>query len=49
MICVSQCDHVGVAGEKPRHGNREIIGFAAAVHEVGDVQPWRHLRSELFR
>jgi hypothetical protein len=49
VISVAQRHHVGVARVQPRHRDREVIGFAAIVDEVRDVQTLRHLRSELLR
>ena len=49
VIPIAQRDDVVVAGEQPRHHDREIIRLAAAVDEVGDVKALRHLRRELLR
>ncbi len=49
VVGVAEGDHVGVAGVEPRHRDGEIVRLAPRIHEVGDVEPRRHLRRQLLR
>jgi len=48
VIRIPQRQNIVVACVQPRHGNRQIIRLAAAVDEVGHLQPIRHLPRQLF-